>query len=1506
MIQPFDACPAKEPESGRHQCRVPGAMASTVRVASLLNSMPRWLLRSKGSLGGFLHSIVMKPSRNSKSSTSAQDLAEEFDHGVWPMPVPFPEVFRCGGGSAPPIAWKKLVCLEVVVLSWLHLGCPDVAPSFIRLGQRLSRLQWNVVNQLRGLCVDSNTPEFVDAVAMGRAASKFEDLEGTIAALSRAALCLHDDGRGYFAGGGSSREHADLEAPWRCGQPAGELSAETLITAKPIEPTRLSFPGPPSFKPEKYFDARTAEIFRSPLDYATDFQQYKFEVPKVKVNGSVPAKLELYKMLAQSGRLRPVSLDLQRGPFVNGLFTVTKDGDRDRLILDARPPNLLEEARTHWCGSMAAGATLVDICLHDGEALRFSGLDLRDYFYQFIISEQRTQRNILAGPISLDEARYVFGDSFSWPEKKLGVALGTLAMGDLCACEFAQASHLGLCLQGGVLSEAELVSMRLPIPRQPVMVGIVIDDLVALEKVAFGFSQDDGSRTAADVRIEAALKSYSEAELEHNPKKSFRNSAAGKFWGIEIDGDRGLLRASSARLWPLVFLTMRVALLGLSSVKLLECLAGCWVSILTVRRRMLCLLDIIFEPLGLPDGKQIIRLSPELCDELLAVATLGPLAVTDLRAEFLPMVGASDASSEWMAAVRADLNPTLAEEFGRHCLRRSNWSKLLPPGKAWLRAHGMLDPCDELPGECYDSHPLWCLLADCLPYRERWRQPCKYGQHINISELKAFLREERLLCQTHLQKRFLFGLDSQVALGALVKGRAASRSLNYCLRSSLCYPLGSGLYHYLMYFPSSLNRSDGPTRSSIPAPPSVPVPTWFEESSRGDFDEFDEWLKQSAKGVVIPPFDCNDLMNDQSVELRPSSRMRKLEKKRQVRKGASIPRPPPREKGNVCCEHLRRVPLDQFMTADGSPPDLSVPGALDLYSGSFGVARQLLKAGAPWVLCYEWKRSSKEDLLDKNNQALIRDLLRGGAFRSLSMAPICASFSMAITPPVRTPQHPRGRPGLSRAMRRKVKEGNEHCSFCCLLAEDADLFDVVYMMENPDTSWFWRQRCSRRYRDPASALLFRFAFCRFGTPWQKNTRVATNSRLAGLRMPCSCTGRHHALRGYSKVHKKSWTSVAEPYPAGLSRLIGVALAAKAGWCDNRALNVAACARSSSTRIGEAKNPGPAPTNRGVRASLEDLPGLTDRTMAMESRLLEQFLEWCSTFLRSATPSRVFDQVPGFLGSCLKRYADKLYQECGSLANLRHLILACQRWKPLCKAYTGVAWEMVRRWELQEPVTHRLPIPEGLLKALCTLGWMHGWFEWVAISLIAFYGGGRVGEILRCRKFDLILPADTMEPEVRAAFLQLRTFKSRGRQPSKVQHMKISDPYAVHLLTKVYYLYEPQRILFYGTASQFRKRWDFLLKSLHVEKEINLTPGGLRGGFAVWSYRRGTPISEILWQLRLRQQSTLESYLQEVGTLTVYSLLTPVARSSIERCKVLFQFLGAALPSQADTPLSIAT
>ena len=69
-------------------------------------------------------------------------------------------------------------------------------------------------------------------------------------------------------------------------------------------------------------------------------------------------------------------------------------------------------------------------------------------------------------------------------------------------------------------------------------------------------------------------------------------------------------------------------------MKLLEVLSGSWIAILVLRRRMFCLMNIIFDALAIGEDNRIIRLSPSLKDELCSLAVLGALAAFDLRADF--------------------------------------------------------------------------------------------------------------------------------------------------------------------------------------------------------------------------------------------------------------------------------------------------------------------------------------------------------------------------------------------------------------------------------------------------------------------------------------------------------------------------------------------------------------------------------------------------------------------------------------------------------------------------------------------------------------------------------------------------------------------------------------------------------------------------------------------------------------------------------------------------------
>ena len=102
---------------------------------------------------------------------------------------------------------------------------------------------------------------------------------------------------------------------------------------------------------------------------------------------------------------------------------------------------------------------------------------------------------------------------------------------------------------------------------------------------------------------------------------------------------------------------------------------------------------------------------------------------------------------------------------------------------------------------------------------------------------------------------------------------------------------------------------------------------------------------------------------------------------------------------------------------------------------------------------------------------------------------------------------------------------------------------------------------------------------------------------------------------------------------------------------------------------------------------------------------------------------------------------------------------------------------------------------------------------------------------------------------------------------------------------------PSEVFLYdGNAGVYRRRWDWLLQRLSVSKELRLSPGGLRGGGAVTAYRRGQPLMEIMWSMRLQQISTLQSYLQEVAAATALTAVSKPSRKLMRSLNKLYPML----------------
>lgn len=513
------------------------------------------------------------------------------------------------------------------------------------------------------------------------------------------------------------------------------------------------------------------------------------------------------------------------------------------MILDSRGANLLESPPGRWIRSLASSEVIGRYLLSEQEELTFSGNDLRDFYYFFDVSSSRSRRNVLVSPVrpqSVSHLKALKAEHLA--EDEIYGALRTLAMGDCQAVELAQSCHLGLAATHQIVTPASLITMTKPPPRTSTAIGLVIDDFVTItQRPRTSRGPSEGAQKADEM-----LEVYEDVGLMPNKEKSFRDETQASFWGADADGDRGHVRGSLKRAVPLANLILRVVEVGCGTVDLLQTITGCIISLFLYRRRFLAILDGIFESYRGRGRREVVKLSGRVKSDLLMVVSLLPLAVSNLRHQAPDRVYASDASSWGEAAVHADISPVVGRELTRHVLRKSIWVRLLAPAAAWQRSHGNLEGGEEVPEEeeAYQSNPLWERLAKSLNFKLTFSKAKRAPRHINIGELRGALKAERIGAMRRPGGRLLVGLDSQVALGALIKGRSASPALNAELCRSISHMVLLDYSAEYFYFHTRVNPADDPTRGKAVRLAEEELPPWWKEAEEGRFEELDEWLRR--------------------------------------------------------------------------------------------------------------------------------------------------------------------------------------------------------------------------------------------------------------------------------------------------------------------------------------------------------------------------------------------------------------------------------------------------------------------------------------------------------------------------------------------------------------------------------------------------------------------------------------------------------------------------------------
>ena len=294
---------------------------------------------------------------------------------MWRIPLPFPELLCPGSGGTTNPESLGLNAV-VLVLDWVLFGQPAVVSAKLNLalGESLSPRQEEAVASLRLGVRAWNAAGPFGPKDLGRATAKFEGLSDMLEA---------------------------CQAEWAALPSSGAPLSEALFSyaapcsVLPVEPSRLTFVGKPSFDPEPYLDSQNRATYARPLDFAREVPGEE-PIPRVAVRADRRQTGELLRLLDASGRLRLFRKNEVRPRLRNGLFSAGKDHARDRMVLDARPPNLAEVTEARWIRSLGTLEQFQFIYLPEDCDFEIHTEDLKEFYHSFLVGEQRAKRNVFA------------------------------------------------------------------------------------------------------------------------------------------------------------------------------------------------------------------------------------------------------------------------------------------------------------------------------------------------------------------------------------------------------------------------------------------------------------------------------------------------------------------------------------------------------------------------------------------------------------------------------------------------------------------------------------------------------------------------------------------------------------------------------------------------------------------------------------------------------------------------------------------------------------------------------------------------------------------------------------------------------------------------------------------------------------------------------------------------------------------------------------------------------
>eukprot|EP00435_Cladocopium_sp_Y103_P060225 s990_g22.t1 len=511
--------------------------------------------------------------------------------------------------------------------------------------------------------------------------------------------------------------------------PARDKAINEIIPYSDLQASRLRIYGTGQWDVTSHLADDLVMAYREPRSLLADLSLG----PHPLCRDSAEEVARLAHLWDKAGLLRLHQNHRPLGSLVK-IFNCYKNEEVDRQIGDRRGQNSLECRVTGPSHDLPAGPDLMDLQVQVGkQKVVVIITDRKDYYHQLWCSNARSSSNAVGPAVHKDllvdtqaysafclqsamrkrRTRVLYGDDLHHfnlhpgeaaegeflPPDHFWVCFGSVLQGDHAGVEVATSAHENWLKTHGLLDEySRLVASRC-LRSENLAQGLVIDDYFAASVESVD-TANEHSLAANCYRVSQAA--YESADLLGSPSKDEMGGNTGKLVGAFVNSghealSRGLCTVGSPaeKRIGISFITLILCSMAFTTDALHLCLLGGWVSILSFRRPLMSILSRCYHLVDQntldANVPKLVRLPRSAANELVLLAALAPLAVSDLGAEYLPYIYATDASMFKGAICQALQPAAVVRALWKSCKSKGSYTRILTPAELVLRSNGLFD-----------------------------------------------------------------------------------------------------------------------------------------------------------------------------------------------------------------------------------------------------------------------------------------------------------------------------------------------------------------------------------------------------------------------------------------------------------------------------------------------------------------------------------------------------------------------------------------------------------------------------------------------------------------------------------------------------------------------------------------------------------------------------------------------------------------------------------------------